>query len=347
MLLLLIGFHALLLSFSSPAWSAVFVEPTTLAIDETITVGAGSYSYYSLRLTTGSNLSVRLAVQGGLNNSLRVWLLDLENFQKFQANQEFAYFTGTSGTISNLASYRFSVPKSNIYYLILDNRAALLLLRKASVRVYTTSRQETDESRKIKEAYTALYDRYLKGLFVFPDFDIRVGLCGTENSFSTPDIFICMELNDALSKSGVPGTIAFVFLHEASHSLLKVWNYQLYDNEDAADELATVLLLLVDQEDMALQAAQYWAQEGSQAEAISKLYVDDRHSVSPQRARNITNWISRKQELISRWTNLLTPRFTDEWLASVANDAHDPYVQSVAKQEMATRTQKKSDGASP
>ncbi len=208
MLLLLIGFHALLLSFSSPAWSAVFVEPTTLAIDETITVGAGSYSYYSLRLTTGSNLSVRLAVQGGLNNSLRVWLLDLENFQKFQANQEFAYFTGTSGTISNLASYRFSVPKSNIYYLILDNRAALLLLRKASVRVYTTSRQETDESRKIKEAYTALYDRYLKGLFVFPDFDIRVGLCGTENSFSTPDIFICMELNDALSKSGVPGTIA-------------------------------------------------------------------------------------------------------------------------------------------
>src|SRR2546426_11250940 len=220
-----------LLVFRPQAWSMVFVEPTALTIDETTTVGAGSYSYYKLRLMSGSSLTVRLIVQGGLNNSLRVWLLDLQNFQKFEAGRQFSYFTGTSGTVSDLARYRFPVARTNVYYLVLDNQGALLLPRNAYVTVYTTSTQETSDSRRLKEAYTKFYDEYLKKLFVFDDFDIHIGLCGQENAFSTPDIFMCTELYDALSKSGVPGAIAFVFQHEASHQLLRLCNYPLYDNQ--------------------------------------------------------------------------------------------------------------------
>ncbi len=297
---------------------------------------AGTYSYYTLRLTSGTSLAIDMTVQGGLNNSLTVWLLDLPNFQKFKGGQEYSYFEGTSGHISAKARYRFRVPKPSVYYLIMDNRSALLVARSVHVTAYETIQGETEESRKIKDGLTKLYDG-LKGLFIFDDFDVHVTLCGTENAFSTPTIIMCWELADALAKKGVPGATVFVFLHEASHSLLNLWGLPLHDNEDVADELATFLLLFGDQDDLALQAAEYWAQDVSEVEALRKLYIDDRHAVSPQRARNIINWVGRKEELKARWTRLLIPRFTDDVLQTVAKNNRESTLASSAVRELASR----------
>jgi hypothetical protein len=49
-------------------------------------------------------------------------------------------------------------------------------------------------------------------------------------------------------------------------------------------------------------------------EAVSKLWVDDRHTISTQRSRNIINWINNEDELVRRWLRLLIPKFTDEAL---------------------------------
>lgn len=323
--------------FGITSQATVYVDSTSLLIDQDSSVQAGEYAYYSLRLKSGTSLAVDMMVQGGLTNSLTVWLLDLPNFQKFRGDQEFSYFEGTSGHISSKARYRFTVPKPSVYYLIMDNRNAIFAPRSVHVTAYETIKGETEESRKIKDAFTKLYDGYLKGLFIFDDFDVHVTLCGTENAFSTPTIIMCRELADALSKKGVPGATVFVFLHEASHSLLNLWGFPLHDNEDVADELATFLLLFVDQEDLALQAADYWAQDVSEVEALRKLYIDDRHAISPQRARNIINWIGRKEDLQARWTRLLMPRLTDEVLRTMTKNTSDPTVASSADRELTSR----------
>lgn len=323
---------------SHSAHAEVYVQAVEVLIKEDVQISAGRYSYYDLTLTRGEELVVDLQVLGGLDNSLTVWLLDLANFQRYKAGQKYTYFKGSSGRILSSFSYRFEVPQANIYYLVLDNTQAVLASRKARTYAYKTYDGETEESKQTKEYYTGLYDQLLKKLFVFDDFDISIGMCGMENAFSSPDIVICQELNSLLSRENVPEAILYVFLHEAAHSLLNVWDYPLYDNEDAADELATVLLLITEQKGAALAAAKWWANRGSSDDALAKLWLDDRHTVSPQRARNIINWINNEDELTRRWWHLLIPKLTDEALQAASDENFTGMdTQVVVQQELAKR----------
>ena len=324
-----------LLVVAYSARAEVYVQAVEVLINEDAQVMAGRYSYYDLTLTQGEVLIVDLQVVGGLDNSLTIWLLDLANFQRYKAGQQYNYFEGSSGNITSSSSYRFEVPEANVYYLVLDNPSKFAT-RTARTYAYKITEGETEESKQTKEFYSGLYDEFLKKLFIFDDFDISVEMCGTENAFSSPHILICYELNNLLFRQNVPEAIYFVFLHESAHSLLNVWDYPLHDNEDAADELATVLLLLVEDKAAALDAAKWWANSGSNEEALSKLWIDDRHTISPQRARNIINWINNEDELTRRWLNLLIPKMTDEALQAFVDENFKGMTQ-VIQQELVKR----------
>lgn len=326
-----------LLIVAYPGQAEVFVQATEILINGDADVNAGRYSYYDLTLTEGEELVVELQVAGGLDNSLTVWLLDLANFQRYKAGQQFTYFKDSSGKITSAFSYRFEVPEANIYYLILDNRRAAMANRRVSTYAYKIIEGETEESKQIKDVYSMFYDDVLKGLFVFDDFDIYVAMCGTANAFSSPDILICFELNKLLVDQNVPAVIAFVFLHEAAHSLLNVWDYPLYDNEDAADELATALLLLAEDKTVALDAAKWWAKNASSDEALSKMWLDDRHTISPQRARNIVNWVNNEDEITRRWLHLLVPKMTDKALQEISGDNLKSVHARVVREELVKR----------
>ena len=110
--------------------SHVYVEPSTVLLDNTVTIPAKQTSGFNFALTRGTKLTAEFAIlEGGANDRIDVWLLDEPNFQRFQANQQFTFFKGTSGAINKGAKYEFTVPQTNIYYLILDNRRAWLLSR--------------------------------------------------------------------------------------------------------------------------------------------------------------------------------------------------------------------------
>ena len=261
----------------------------------------------------------------------------LANFHRYKAGQNFTYFDDPSGKVTSSSSFRFEVPEANIYYLVLDNRQAALAARTVRTHAYKVAEGETEESKETAKYYSKLYNELLKKLFVFDDFDIYIQMCGTANAFSSPDIYICRELNDLLFEQNVPEAMLFVFLHEAAHSLLNVWDYPLYDNEDAADELATALLLLADLDTAALGAAKWWANNGSDDEAIAKMWLDDRHSISPQRARNIINWVNDEEELTRRWLHLLIPKMTDEAVQAIADENLLGSDTRVAQQELVKR----------
>ncbi len=315
--------------------AAVQVEPTTPLINQRFEVAAGAYSSFDLRLEASTNLIVRISVEDWPGNDINTWLVDLPNYQRLQAGQEFSYFEEPSGSVQQNAFYRFVAPTTNVYYLVFDNRSSRSK-RVVTTRVFTSGDEPTEHSKATEKFYSGLYD-YLKKLFEFEDFDIYVMLCGTANAYSTPDIVICQELHEMLTQQRVPGAITFAFLHEAAHSLLHVWDYPLFDNEDAADELATFLLLVIDQKDLALQAAQWWSRSGSDQEALSKLYVDDRHAVSPQRARNIVAWLNEEEDIERRWLRLLAPRMTTEVLEAVIAGESDPEETKIAQEELARR----------
>jgi hypothetical protein len=275
---------------------------------------------YTLALTQGSTLVARFQVAGQLNNKIKVWLLDGPNYQSYVAHQQFSYFQGTSGEIRGTGHYIFQVAQTGLYYLLVDNSGAWLLPRDVQLYVYSVFPQPGEDVLKREKDLTDGLTK-LGSLFIFPSFRVEIRHCGAENAFSNPNITICTELGESLSDQGLDQAIAFVFFHELGHTLLRLWGLPSWDNEDVADEFATVCIILSKQQEIALQAARWWASQTSEQEALAKLWVDDRHAVSPQRARNIIHWLSQQDDLLQRWMRLLVPHMQSSALFEVMADS--------------------------
>jgi len=299
------------------------VEPSQPLVRDTIQVAAHQYLSYNFALTRGTTLVARFQVSGGANSSIKVWLLDADNFQRFQAHQQFSYFQGTSGSIQNTGHYIFNVSQDNIYYLILDNSEAWLLPRTVNLYIYDVLPAKTPETLALEKSIAENFGK-LGEVFVFLSFQLEIKHCGVVNAFSDPNITICTELVESLLDQHLEQVVAFVISHELGHTLLRQWGYPLWDNEDAADEFATVLMILGKQQQIALQAAQWWASQTSQQEALSKIWIDDRHTLSPQRARNIIRWLNQPNDLLQRWFRIFVPNMQTSALVSTRNDPEVP-----------------------
>ena len=320
---------------SSPS-SAVYVEPSQTLIHQTAQVPAGRLVAYNFTLEPGTTLSADFRVSGGANDQIKVWLVDAVNYQLLLAGRQFRYFTGTSGSVRNTAKYAFQVPQANIYYLVLDNRGAWLLPRNVQLYVYARLPEPTPQQIEFQTQMNSMYYG-LKTFFIFDDFHLSIRHCGLENAFSDPNITICMELVESLHDQNLDQAVAFVLFHELGHTLLRSWGQPGWDNEDMADEFATALLVLGKQQQMALSAAQWWASRTSEQEALAKLWLDDRHTVSPQRARNIIHWLNQPDELVRRWLRVLTPNMQTEALKKMLDDADPRIDKALVRGELAKR----------
>jgi len=71
-----------------------------------------------------------------------------------------------------------------------------------------------------------------------------------------------------------------------------------------------------------LQAAQWWASQNTTTrDAITKIWMDDRHSLSPQRARNIIHWVNNTNDLVPRWQRMFIPNMQTPALEAMLRDA--------------------------
>ena len=314
----------------------VSVEPSTTQVRQTVTIAAHNGLVYSVPLTEGSALVARFQVVGGLNNKIKVMLLDMTNYQLYQAHQKYSYFQGTTGEIRNTGNYVFKVPQTGVYDLVVDNSEAWLLPREVQLYVYSIFPTPTTQTIEAQKSITNSLG-VIGQLFLFPSFNIQFRHCGIENAFSNPNITMCIELVESLTDQHLDQAIGFVFFHELGHSTMRLWGLPLSDNEDVADEFATVCMILAKQQQPALQAAQWWASQTSQQEALSKLWIDDRHTVSPQRARNVIRWLNQPDDLLQRWMRLLTPHLQSNALLDLMKDTRLTPVRSVMQEELQRR----------
>lgn len=330
------------LLFSPSSYSAststpnVDVEPFRQLINDTVQVPAGRHVGYALPLEQGAQLVAQFHVSGGLNQKVNVLLLNDDNYRLFASRRPYQFYNGTTGAVRQIGHYSFNIPQTNNYDLVIDNSGALLMSRHVGLYVYEVFRSATPESQKSAEDLQKVYDG-LKQFLIFNDFKIHVRHCGIENAFSNPDITLCAELDDSLAKSGLRMAMPFVFFHEVGHSMLRVWGYPLYDNEDVADEFSTVMWLMLKAPGPALAAAKYFSNQTSENEALSKIWVDDRHTVSPQRARNIAHWLNEPNELLARWQKILIPNMQTAALRAM-DGSREPWVDhKLIQTQLATR----------
>jgi hypothetical protein len=315
---------------------SVSVEPSITQVRQTVNVAAHKGLVYSVSLTQGSALVARFQVAGGLNNKIKVMLLDLPNYQLYQARQKYSFFQGTTGEVRNIGHYIFKVPQTGVYQLIVDNSEAWLLPRQVQLYVYSVSPTPTTEALGAEKTLDAAFGNVGK-LFIFPSFKIQIRHCGMVNAFSNPNITLCTELVESLQDQHLEQAISFVFFHELGHSMMRLWGLPLADNEDVADEFATVCMIMAKQQQPALQAAQWWAAQTSQQEALSKVWHDDRHTVSPQRARNVIHWLNQPDDLLQRWVRLMTPHLQTNALQGLMNDSRLIPIKDVMQAELQRR----------
>ncbi len=202
------------------------------------------------------------------------------------------------GRVEKRFSFSVTIPASGHYFVVFLNssraepRAVTVTVRAApgdwSGRAKEKRRALRRRPSDLVEAEKKLreFERKLNKIFIFEPFPIRAKKCGAPTAFAgSTGIVLCREYAQKLygtlgDKAKAADALLFTVFHEVGHVLLKQWNYPFFDNEDVADEFATVMMIMLGQKERVRAKAEYIAANPSVTEAIEKVFRVDRHPLS-------------------------------------------------------------------
>jgi hypothetical protein len=232
-------------------------------------------------------------------------LLDSSGYQRWPDTPRPLFL----GLVENRLSFSVSIPVTGDHYVVFDNRSGRQP-RAVTATVFATrgGADQLETADKILRRF----EQQLHQIFVFDPFRIGVEKCATPKAFvDTSGIVLCVEyvqiLYDTIGdRQKAKDALSFSIFHEVGRVLLTKWNYPSRANQEAADEFATVLMVMIKKKEQAMATAEYFINNPSVSEAIMKLFRDDRHPLSVQRSRNILRWLKDPQ-FARRWQRVLVP----------------------------------------
>lgn len=246
-----------------------------------------------------------VAVQVVSNGEIIVALVDSKDYQQFSKTSRPLFV----GRVEKRLSFSVSIPVKGDYFIILDNRSG-----QEPRAVTVTVRAAPGGAGQAKSAKEILrnFERQLHKIFVFTPFPIGVKQCGSPKAFVGPSgIILCAEyvhhLYDVLKdQQKTKDALSFSIFHEVARALLAQWNHPSSAKEEAADEFATVLMIMFNQKGRAIAIADYFIENPSVSDTFLKLFMDDRHPLSAERARNILSW-AKDPQFARQWQEVLVP----------------------------------------
>jgi hypothetical protein len=268
-----------------------------------------------------------VAVEVSADNPLKVFLLSQSEYNKYPLAASPVF----QGDIQDKLTFSITIPATGHYYLVLDNSKGS---KSANTNVKISAGRgaadfvstDADEDMELDGTPTGIklsqINDELKKIFIFDPFPVIVNKCGKPDAYTSKNsITLCQEYiaklqNSLDDREKTTQVLLFVVFHEIGHILLYQWGYPFYDNEGIADEFATVLLIMVGKREQLKTTAKYFASNTAVSELLGKAFIDDRHPLSIQRARNIINWVNDRQR-IERWQTIFIPhlqtRVLERW----------------------------------
>lgn len=343
------GFSALWLLFvMAHAQAEVFVAKTFSTDDvfqQTVDIGAGNYWMLPLaRRAIGNAYEVRIETGNKFYKDVTAFIADEENVERFRHRHSYR----AEGVQKGIAPFaiRGIVRTLGKHYLVIDNSYALLIDKRVIVTVKMINTLPDGAVEHMKSTLEKMYGS-LKQQLVFPDFNIHVRPCGQANAFSSlasGDIVLCTEMISRLANK--PDALLGVLSHELGHTLLNLWGLPGGDNEDIADEFASVVLLDKEDGGKAIEEyAAYFERGNAEKEAEFILRTGDRHSLSIQRIRNIREHAINASALFRRWNRQLYPHMTDDALQRIVARPSASDDAELARAEVARRATLRADTA--
>lgn len=294
---------------------------------------AGKWKALRLRnLPQGAKLSIEVSTSAEVG----VLLMDQSAYRQLPETKE-ALFQGKT---SDRITFSIIVPHTGNYYVVIDNRDGKTS-SKFTIAIRAAAGTAQQGLTDVDQELAKLSDTLGK-TFIFDSLTIRAAKCGTANAFSgAKGVVICAEyaqkLLDTLdNKKKAADALMFILLHEVGHVLLRQWDYPFYNNEEVADEFATVLMVMFGQEDRVRAQAEYFAALPTSTELERKLAKDDRHPLSVQRARNILRWVEDPR-LVGKWQPVLVPHMQTSFLERLQDQPPAWASRALVDQELTAR----------
>jgi hypothetical protein len=283
------------------------------------------------------------------DGEVSVSFVDQAGYRQYPEAQRPLY----QGKVQKTHSFTVKIPAAGNYYLVLDNRTGA---RKAVLDVFIQGavgreaallqNERFQEQTRVTEKKLRQVVAGLNSLFIFEPFPIRMKLCGKGRSaYSGPKgVVICLEFARLVqkimgSKEKASNVLLFTIFHEVGHTLLRQWGYPFYDNEEVADEFATVLICMLGQKDRLAAVPEYFIVRPSLSELLAKSLKNDRHPLSSQRARNILGWMKDPQ-LIKRWQKIFVPYMQTAVLKKLLRTPPSWADRALMEKELAGRSQR-------
>ena len=319
----------------NPALASVTVENSVTLTREFLSLPAGSLASYEYRIEAESELVFNVRLGRWRRQSLRMWLVDADNYARLNSGSSFDYIAAGTGVVRREAQIAVEIAEGGTYHVILDNSAVSSI---REIEVYAFARRETPDELddRVREFYERHYAS-LSRLLDIDGIDIQVRRCGRVNAYSIGStVVICREMDALLATFAEPGVRLFILLHEFAHSLINQWGYRsIVRDQYLADRLASTLFALLDDDGMLESTAQWFA--GGFASANDVLAQE--FEIKESRGRRIARWLRERGHLDRSWTRrIVVSRFRDEALQKLANRQFlNPAASRVIAEEIAIR----------
>ena len=324
----LLLFFVFLFSIAPSAFAAS--GPVSLNID----VPAGQWKAARLRnLPKGAMVAVQIVSNG----PILVGLLD--STSQGQPDTSRPLF---AGQVEARLSFSVTVSEAGDHFLVLDNRRGAAA---RAVSVHLNAARSAADQLDAANKMIRVFELQLGRIFIFEPFPIAIKACGTPRAFAdTGGILLCTEYMHHLH--GILGNpektkdiLSFSLFHETARVLLSKWENPFAGNVEAVDELATVLMVMLNQKAHAESAAQYMVKNPSTARTLMKLFPDDHHPLSAKRAKDVIIW-TQDPNLPLKWQPVLVPHMQTELLKKLKSQPTSWTDLSLVKKELALREKK-------
>lgn len=247
-----------------------------------------------------------LAVKVESNGEMVVSFLDYRNYQSFSKTSRPLF----QGIVKKRLSFSIVIPSKGDYFIVLDNRSGK---EPRIVGLMVIAAKGSVDRIKSAEEDLRRFESQLHQIFIFDPFPIGIKQCGSPKAFvDESGIFLCTEyvhhLYEILKDFGrTKDVLSFSIFHEAARILLTKWDHPSSDIEEMADELATVLMVMFNQEERVIDIGEYLVKNPSICESMEKIFQDERHPLSFDRAQNLLNLMRDPNNLALKWQNFLVP----------------------------------------
>ena len=247
-----------------------------------------------------------------------------------------------TGKVEKRLSFSVTVTEAGDHYLVLDNRRGS---ESRSVRVTLRAARSAEDQLDAANKMMHVFELQLSRIFVFDPFPIGIKSCGTPRAFQDSEgITLCAEYMHHLydlveNRERTLDILSFSLFHEIGRVLLTKWGNPFASNVEAVDELATVLMIMVKQQERTIGAAEYIVKNPVKTRTMEKLFPDDNHPLTVKRAKNVLIW-AKDPNLPRKWQTVLVPHMQTELLKKLKAQPTSWTDLSLVEKELAGREKK-------